>query len=144
MQLTDKQKELFQLDKYVLVDTIIILENKVEKLELAHRADLQTGSKLMKEAKFSENEMLLSIEELKTELETERNMRVKLEKAHITAQEELDELNSGVKNLKGLDNDAFLHAIQDNIAKYYGNAIDKREKEQTISKEKEEIWKGEK
>ena len=32
MQLTDKQKELFQLDKYILVDTIIILENKLQSL----------------------------------------------------------------------------------------------------------------
>ena len=30
-RLTNRQKELFQQDKYVLVDTIIILEQKLEK-----------------------------------------------------------------------------------------------------------------
>jgi hypothetical protein len=129
MQLTDKQKELFQLDKYILVDNIIILEGKVAKLDLAHRADLQTISELMDEIKFSENEMLLSIEGLKTELEIERSMRVKLEKAHITAQEELDELGADVKSMSKLSNDAFLHALQDKIDKYYQTALTEREKE---------------
>ena len=31
MQLTDRQKELLQADKYVLVDTIILLEDKLLK-----------------------------------------------------------------------------------------------------------------
>ena len=108
MQLTDKQKELFQLDKYVLVDTIIILENKLQHLR---------------------NEMLLNNEAAKAELETERSMRVKLEKAHITAQEELDELGADVKSMSKLSNDAFLHALQDKIDKYYQNALTKRENE---------------
>ena len=129
MQLTDRQKELLQADKYVLVDTIILLEDKLLKA--------------LEKINHLNNEMLLNAESLKSELEIERDMRVKLEKAHITAQEELDELDSGVKNLKGLDNDAFLHAIQENIAKYYGNAIDKREKERTITKAEEEGWNGE-
>ena len=121
MQLTDKQKELFQLDKYVLVDTIIVLESKLQSLR---------------------NEMLLNIEALKAELETERSMREKLEKAHITAQEELDELDNGVKNLKGLDNDAFLHALQDNIDKYYGKSLKRHEKETESNKPDEEGWNG--
>ena len=49
--LTGKQKELFQEDKYVLVDTIIILENKLKKL--------------VEELRFTKNEMLLTIEALK-------------------------------------------------------------------------------
>ena len=108
MQLTEKQKELFQLDKYVLVDTIIILESKLQHLR---------------------NEMLLNNEAAKAELETERNMRVKLEKAHITAQEELDELGTDVKSMSKLSNDAFLHALQDKIDKYYQTALTEREKE---------------
>ena len=134
MQLTDKQKELFQLDKYVLVDTIIILEDKTAKLELAHRADLQTVSELMDELKGSKNEMLLNeagwraaslnTEELKAELETERSMREKLEKAHITAQEQIDVLN----DISNLDNDAFLHALQGKIDKYMSSSLASREK----------------
>ena len=124
MQLTDKQKELFQLDKYVLVDTIIILEDKTAKLELAHRADLQTVSELMDELKGSKNEMLLNSEALKAELETERSMREKLEKAHITAQEQIDVLNE----ISNLDNDAFLHALQGKIDKYMSSSLASREK----------------
>ena len=74
--LTDKQKELFQEDKYVLVDTIIILESKLKKLV----GDLQ----------FTENEMFLTIESLKSELETERQARVAAEGAYITSQQEID------------------------------------------------------
>tara|TARA_R100001594_G_scaffold19725_1_gene38389 strand:- start:3462 stop:3797 length:336 start_codon:yes stop_codon:yes gene_type:complete len=43
--LTDKQKQLFQEDKYVLVDTIIILENKLKKAQ--------------EELRFTKNELLL-------------------------------------------------------------------------------------
>ena len=43
--LTDKQKSLFQEDKYVLVDTIIILENKLKKAQ--------------EELRFTKNELLL-------------------------------------------------------------------------------------
>jgi uncharacterized membrane protein YcgQ (UPF0703/DUF1980 family) len=43
--LTDKQKQLFQEDKHVLVDTIIILESKLKKAE--------------EEIKFTKNELLL-------------------------------------------------------------------------------------
>ena len=77
MQLTEKQKELFQLDKYVLVDTIIILESKLQHLR---------------------NEMLLNNEALKAELETERNLRVKLEKARTAREEELYELDKDIKS----------------------------------------------
>ena len=121
MQLTDKQKELFQLDKYILVDTIIILENKLQSLR---------------------NEMLLNHEAAKSELETERSMRVKLEKAHITAQEELDELGAYVISMSKLDNDAFLHALQDKIDAYRKEALKYREKE-IEDKCKEEAWNGE-
>ena len=64
-KLTNRQKELLQEDKYTLVDIILITESKLQHLR---------------------NEMLLNSEALKAELETERKMRVKLEKAHITAQ----------------------------------------------------------
>ena len=74
--LTGKQKELFQEDKYVLVDTIIILENKLKKL--------------VEELRFTKNEMLLTIEALKDELETERQARVAAEGACIASQQEID------------------------------------------------------
>tara|TARA_R100001443_G_scaffold26566_3_gene39876 strand:- start:10357 stop:10686 length:330 start_codon:yes stop_codon:yes gene_type:complete len=44
-RLTSRQKELFQEDKYVLVDTIIILEEKLRRLN--------------EELQFSKNELLL-------------------------------------------------------------------------------------
>ena len=44
-RLTSKQKKLFQEDKYVLVDTIIILEHKL--------------AKAAEELQFTKNEMLL-------------------------------------------------------------------------------------
>ena len=44
-RLTNRQKELFQQDKYVLVDTIIILEQKLEKA--------------VKEIQFTKNELFL-------------------------------------------------------------------------------------
>ena len=108
MQLTEKQKELFQLDKYVLVDTIIILESKLQHLR---------------------NEMLLNNEALKAELETERNLRVKLEKARTAREEELYELDKDIKSMRKLNNDEFLHALQDKIDKYYQTALTEREKE---------------
>ena len=108
MQLTEKQKELFQLDKYVLVDTIIILESKLQHLR---------------------NEMLLNNEALKAELETERSLRVKLEKARTAREEELYELDKDIKSMSKLNNDAFLHALQDKIDKYYQTALTEREKE---------------
>ena len=107
-RLTSRQKELLQEDKYTLVDIIIITESKLQHLR---------------------NEMLLNSEAAKAELETERKMRVKLEKAHITAQEELDELGADVKSMSKLSNDAFLHALQDKIDKYYQTALTEREKE---------------
>ena len=125
MQLTDKQKELFQLDKYVLVDTIIVLEAKLKKA--------------IEDIKFTRNEMLLNEEgwrkssetsqELADELETERNMRVKLEKARTAREEELYELDKDIKSMSKLSNDAFLHALQDKIDKYYQTALTEREKE---------------
>ena len=45
MRLTDRQKELLQEDKYSLVDSIIILEHKLEKA--------------VEEIQFVKNEMLL-------------------------------------------------------------------------------------
>jgi uncharacterized membrane protein YcgQ (UPF0703/DUF1980 family) len=45
MKLTDRQKELLQEDKYTLVDSIIILEHKLEKA--------------VEEIQFIKNEMLL-------------------------------------------------------------------------------------
>jgi len=91
--LTDKQKKLFQEDKYVLVDTIIILEEKLNKC--------------VEDIKFQQNEMLLSVVGLKSELEEERQARCNAEQAHITAQEEID----GKKD--PIDRDAFLHQLQD-------------------------------
>ena len=74
--LTDRQKELFQEDKHTLVDTIIILENKLLKA--------------VEKIGFLNNEMLLTTETLKAELETERQARVAAEGAHIISQQELD------------------------------------------------------
>ena len=108
MKLTDKQKELFQLDKYILVDNIIVLESQLQHLR---------------------NEMLLNSEALKAELETERRMRVKLEKARTAREEELYELDKDIKSMSKLNNDAFLHALQDKIDKYYQTALTEREKE---------------
>jgi len=50
MKLTDRQKELLQEDKYALVDSIIILEHKLEKA--------------VKEIQFIKNEMLLISESI--------------------------------------------------------------------------------
>mgnify|MGYP003123661178 FL=1 len=50
MRLTDRQKELLQEDKYALVDSIIILEHKLEKA--------------VKEIQFIKNEMLLISESI--------------------------------------------------------------------------------
>ena len=44
-------------------------------------------------------------------------------------QEELDELGTDVKSMSKLSNDAFLHALQDKIDKYYQTALTEREKE---------------
>ena len=70
--LTDKQKELFQEDKYVLVDTIIILESKLK--QAFHSSKLFEG--MLKEAE--------------EELEIERQARVAAEGACIASQQEID------------------------------------------------------
>ena len=114
MQLTKRQKELFQLDKYVLVDTIILLELKVLNA--------------VEEVRFLNNERLLNEESFKAELETERSIREKLEKAHIRAQEEIDVLGKDVDEISQLDNDAFLCAVQDKIDKFRMESLTSREK----------------
>ena len=58
-KLTSRQRQLLQEDKCNLVDTIVIMEDKLEKFELAHRADLQTIGELMDELKSIKNEMEL-------------------------------------------------------------------------------------
>ena len=128
MQLTNKQKELFQLDKYVLVDTIIILENKLKE-EAKYNKWLEKACSSSEDSiKYLKNEMLLNVEALKTELETERNMCVKLEKAYITSQEEIDVLGKDVDEISQLDNDSFLCAVQDKIDKFRRESLTSREK----------------
>ena len=88
--LTDKQKQLFQEDKYVLVDTIILLENKLKEVR--------------KVVKYQQNELELCQEEI----ETERQARCAAEGAHIKAQEEIDGTEKPVKltkiQEKGIEN----------------------------------------
>ena len=109
--LNKRQKELFQEDKRVLIDTIVILENKVNKL--------------VSEIEFLNNELLLNAEALKNrasileeELELERNTREKLEKGYIEAQEEID-MTEVAKNalnpMSKFDKDALLHKLQNSI-----------------------------
>ena len=81
--LTDKQKTLFQEDKYVLVDSIIILEQKLNKS--------------VEEIKHLKNEMLLNdeqaksiIEDLKEQVMTLSNERNNAELALVKAQQEID------------------------------------------------------
>ena len=81
--LTDKQKSLFQEDKYVLVDTIIILEQKL--------------SKSVEEIKHLKNEMLLNdeqlraiIDDLKEQVMKLTNERNNAELALVKAQQEID------------------------------------------------------
>ena len=63
-RLTSKQKKLFQEDKYVLVDTIIILENKL--------------AKAAEELQFTKNEMLLCDEaHIKAQEELDANNLLK-------------------------------------------------------------------
>ena len=121
MQLTKRQKELFQLDKYVLVDTIILLENKILSVK--------------DEVKFLNNERLLNEESFKAELqnrcdelEMERSARCAAENACITAQEEIDGFNKDVDEISGLDNDTFLHALQEKIDKFRSESLASREK----------------
>ena len=88
--LTDKQKQLFQEDKYVLVDTIILLENKLKEVR--------------KVVKYQQNELELCQEEI----EAERQARCAAEGAHIKAQEEIDGTEKPVKltkiQEKGIEN----------------------------------------
>ena len=108
--LTDRQRQLFQEDKHILIDTIIILEDKLLRA--------------IEEIKHLNNEMLLDVEslskkaeELANELETERICRVKAEQAHIKAQEEIDVINKD--NSSDLDSDEFRHKLDTMIRKYY-------------------------
>ncbi len=109
--LNKRQKELFQEDKRILIDTIVILENRVNKL--------------VSEIEFLNNELLLNAEALKNrasileeELELERNTREKLEKGYIEAQEEID-MTEVAKNalnpMSKFDKDALLHKLQNSI-----------------------------
>ena len=81
--LTDKQKTLFQEDKYVLVDSIIILEQKLNKS--------------VEEIQHLRNEMLLNdeqakaiIDDLKEQVMTLSNERNNAELALVKAQQEID------------------------------------------------------
>ena len=93
--LTDKQKQLFQEDKYVLVDTIIILEHKLKGLN---------------------NELELC----KEEIETERQARCAAEGAHIKAQQEID---GDVKPMKLKDKVGFDEKVLRAIGKYEKSTV---------------------
>ena len=95
--LTDKQKKLFQEDKYVLVDTITLLENKLEEVR--------------KVVKYQQNELELC----KEEIEAERQARCAAEGAHIKAQEEIDGTE---KPVKLEDNLSFDEKVLRAIGKY--------------------------
>ena len=131
--LTDKQKQLFQEDKYVLVDTIILLENKLKEVR--------------KVVKYQQNELELC----KEEIEAERQARCAAEGAHIKAQEEIDGTEKPVKltkiQEKGIENmaktivagtDEIHDAEEDNLSfdEKELRAIGKYEKE-TIKEEGE-------
>jgi hypothetical protein len=110
--LNDRQRELFQEDKRILVDTIITLEDSL----------LQAVEKV----KFLENEMLLNTEALKTELEEERRCRAAAEQANIIAQEEIDGTKEPVK-LK--DDMGFDEKVLRAIGKYQQSEVAKDAKE---------------
>jgi|TARA_R100000963_G_C4640497_1_gene104152 hypothetical protein len=110
--LTDRQRELFQQDKHILVETIITLE---DSLLVA-----------MENVKFLENEMLLNTESLKAELEEERRCRAAAEQANIIAQEEID----GTKEPVKLKNDVgFDEKVLRAIGKYQESEVAKDAKE---------------
>ena len=100
--LTDKQKKLFQEDKYVLVDTITLLENKLEEVR--------------KVVKYQQNELELC----KEEIEAERQARCAAEGAHIKAQEEIDGTE---KPVKLEDNLSFDEKVLRAIGKYEEETI---------------------
>ena len=100
--LTDKQKQLFQEDKYVLVDTIILLENKLKEVR--------------KVVKYQQNELELC----KEEVEAERQARCAAEGAHIKAQEEIDGTE---KPVKLEDNLSFDEKVLRAIGKYEKETI---------------------
>jgi len=100
--LTDKQKQLFQEDKYVLVDTIILLENKLKEIR--------------KVVKYQQNELELC----KEEIEEERQARCAAEGAHIKAQEEIDGTE---KPVKLEDNLSFDEKVLRAIGKYEEETI---------------------
>ena len=100
--LTDKQKKLFQEDKYVLVDTITLLENKLEEVR--------------KVVKYQQNELELC----KEEIEAERQARCAAEGAHIKAQEEIDGTE---KPVKLEDNLSFDEKVLRAIGKYEKETI---------------------
>ena len=82
-RLTDRQKELFQRNKYILVDMIIILEHKLDEQ--------------VKELGHIRNEMLLNdeqfksiIDDLKEQVMTLSNERNNAELALVKAQQEID------------------------------------------------------
>ena len=106
--LNDRQKELFQEDKRILVDTIITLEDSL----------LQAVEKV----KFLENEMLLNTEALKTELEEERRCRAAAEQANIIAQEEIDGTKEPVKLKDGM---GFDEKVLRAIGKYQQSEVAK-------------------
>ena len=83
MKLTSRQKELFQRDKYILVDMIIILEHKLDEQ--------------VKELGHIRNEMLLNdeqfksiIDDLKEQVMTLSNERNNAELSLVRAQQEID------------------------------------------------------
>lgn len=81
--LTDKQKSLFQEDKYVLVDTITILEHKLNK-------SIEDITHLKNEMLLNDEQLRAIIEDLKEQVMTLSNERNNAELALVRAQQEID------------------------------------------------------
>tara|TARA_R100000306_G_C4366475_1_gene137879 strand:- start:585 stop:1256 length:672 start_codon:yes stop_codon:yes gene_type:complete len=141
--LTDRQKVLFQEDKHVLVDTIIILEDKLLKatkdLKVQHNNMLLSVNHLnrkiediknksideitkeeLEKSKLAHQADIVTIREIMEELEEERKARCAAEQAHITAQEEIDDK---VKPIKLKDSESFDKDVLRAIGKYEESQI---------------------
>ena len=81
--LTDKQKQLFQEDKHILVDTIIILEQKLFK-------SVEDIGQLNNEMLLNDEQMKSIIEDLKEQIMLLTDERNKAELTLVRAQQEID------------------------------------------------------
>jgi len=96
--LTDKQKTLFQEDKYVLVDTITILEHKLNK-------SVEDITHLKNEMLLNDEQAKAIIDDLKEQVMTLSNERNNAELSLVKAQQEID----GERKPKRLTEEEWAH-----------------------------------